>query len=44
MHLTDIERTMLTVELGVVMGRKARDVSASEAMKYVAGYTLAIDM
>jgi acylpyruvate hydrolase len=32
------------VELGVVIGRKARDVPAKDAMKYVAGYTLAIDM
>lgn len=32
------------VELGVVIGSKARDVKASDAMKHVAGYTLAIDM
>ncbi|KAK9896363.1 hypothetical protein P389DRAFT_78282 [Cystobasidium minutum MCA 4210] len=32
------------VELGVVIGKKGRDVSESDAMKYIAGYTLAIDM
>ena len=32
------------VELGVVIGSKARDVSAAEAMRHVAGYTLSIDM
>lgn len=34
----------LVVELGVVIGQRARDVSAEDALKYVAGYTLAIDM
>lgn len=33
-----------TVELGVIIGSKARDVKAEDAMKHVAGYTLAIDM
>lgn len=32
------------VELGVVIGKKGRDVSEGDAMKYIAGYTLAIDM
>jgi acylpyruvate hydrolase len=32
------------VELGVIIGKKARDVSEKDAMKYIAGYTLAIDM
>jgi len=32
------------VELGVIIGTKARDVKAADAMKHVAGYALAIDM
>ncbi|RZC94068.1 hypothetical protein C5167_016365 [Papaver somniferum] len=32
------------VELGVVIGRKARDVSEAAAMDYVGGYALALDM
>ncbi|KAI9025907.1 hypothetical protein CLU79DRAFT_743684 [Phycomyces nitens] len=32
------------VELAVVIGKKGRDFSASEAMSHVAGYALAIDM
>ncbi|XP_072996977.1 oxaloacetate tautomerase FAHD1, mitochondrial [Typha latifolia] len=32
------------VELAVVIGRKARDVSESTAMDYVGGYALALDM
>ncbi|KAM0948512.1 putative acylpyruvate hydrolase [Dioscorea sansibarensis] len=32
------------VELAVVIGRKARDVSESSAMDYVGGYALALDM
>lgn len=32
------------VELGVVIGRTACDVSEEEAMNYVAGYALALDM
>ncbi|KAJ3356462.1 Acylpyruvase fahd1, mitochondrial [Allomyces javanicus] len=32
------------VELGVVIGQTARRVSEADAMKHVAGYTLAIDM
>eukprot|EP01120_Amphizonella_sp_Union-15-10_P001617 TRINITY_DN11770_c0_g1_i1.p1 TRINITY_DN11770_c0_g1~~TRINITY_DN11770_c0_g1_i1.p1 ORF type:complete len:219 (-),score=47.57 TRINITY_DN11770_c0_g1_i1:98-754(-) len=32
------------VELGVVIGKKGRDISSSSAMDYVAGYTLALDM
>ena len=39
-QLSDIH----TVELGVVIGSRARDVQASDAMQHVAGYTLAIDM
>ena len=32
------------VELGVVIGEKAKHVTEREAMHYVAGYTLALDM
>ncbi|RKP13889.1 hypothetical protein BJ684DRAFT_19657 [Piptocephalis cylindrospora] len=32
------------VELGVVMGETAREVQAKDAMKYVAGYALGIDL
>jgi len=32
------------VELGVVIGKTARNVRAADAMKHVAGYNLAIDM
>lgn len=32
------------VELGVVMGARARDATAEEAMRAVAGYVLALDM
>eukprot|EP00898_Chlorokybus_atmophyticus_P004202 jgi/Chlat1/4783/Chrsp308S04746 len=32
------------VELAVVLGKKARDIPASTAMSYVAGYALALDM
>lgn len=32
------------VELGVVIGKKGRDVPESDAMNHIAGYTLAIDM
>lgn len=32
------------VELGVIIGKKARDVSEKDAMSHVAGYALAIDM
>lgn len=32
-----------TVELGVVIGKGGRDISRADAMKHVAGYTLAID-
>ncbi|GAA98327.1 uncharacterized protein L969DRAFT_93073 [Mixia osmundae IAM 14324] len=32
------------VELGVVIGKRARDVRAHSAMDYIAGYTLAIDL
>lgn len=31
------------VELGVVIGKAGRDISRADAMKHVAGYTLAID-
>jgi len=33
-----------TVELGVVIGKKGRDILPESAMDYVAGYTLAIDL
>jgi len=32
------------VELGVVIGKRGRDISESQADSYVAGYALAIDM
>ncbi|PWN28325.1 hypothetical protein BDZ90DRAFT_278700 [Jaminaea rosea] len=32
------------VELGAVIGRRAKDVRREEAMKYVAGYALGVDM
>ncbi|TEB39542.1 mitochondrial protein [Coprinellus micaceus] len=32
------------VELGVVIGKTGRDISAADAGKYVSGYTLAVDM
>jgi acylpyruvate hydrolase len=32
------------VELGVVIGKKASQISAQQAMEHVAGYTLALDM
>ncbi|KAG2019826.1 fumarylacetoacetate hydrolase [Coprinopsis cinerea AmutBmut pab1-1] len=32
------------VELGLVIGRRARDVSQSNADSYISGYTLAVDM
>ncbi|XP_013398238.1 acylpyruvase FAHD1, mitochondrial [Lingula anatina] len=32
------------VELGIVIGEKGADISESDAMKYVLGYTLALDM
>lgn len=39
-----IPASAYSVELGVVIGSRARDVVAQDAMKHVAGYTLAIDM
>ncbi|KAN0025885.1 hypothetical protein ACTFIU_001647 [Dictyostelium citrinum] len=32
------------VELGVVIGKKGRDIDLNSAMDYVSGYTLALDM
>ncbi|KAF9431976.1 hypothetical protein BGZ76_011455 [Entomortierella beljakovae] len=32
------------VELGVVIGKDGRDIPASKANEYIAGYTLALDM
>lgn len=32
------------LELGVIIGQPCRQVSASEALRYVAGYTVALDM
>ncbi|KAJ2659933.1 hypothetical protein IWW48_003228 [Coemansia sp. RSA 1200] len=32
------------VELGVVIGKKGRDIKAADAFDYVAGYALALDM
>ncbi|KAH7107639.1 hypothetical protein BKA62DRAFT_684012 [Auriculariales sp. MPI-PUGE-AT-0066] len=43
----ELPRGVLThheVELGVVIGRKGRDIVAADAESYIAGYALAIDM
>jgi 2-keto-4-pentenoate hydratase/2-oxohepta-3-ene-1,7-dioic acid hydratase in catechol pathway len=40
----DAKRCSATTELGVVIGRTARDVPAHEVMQYVAGYTIVNDM
>jgi len=32
------------VELAVIIGKKGRDIPASQAMSYVSGYTVALDM
>jgi acylpyruvate hydrolase len=32
------------VELGVIIGSKGRDISVNDAMKFVAGYVVALDM
>lgn len=32
------------IELGVIIGRKGSDIPVSEAMDYVGGYTIALDM
>lgn len=32
------------VELGVVIGKRGKGISASNAMEHIAGYTLALDM
>jgi acylpyruvate hydrolase len=35
---------MVKVELGVVIGSTAKDVTTRNAMQFVAGYVLALDM
>lgn len=41
---SDIEELDYEVELGVVIGRTAKDVEASEAREYIAGYTAINDV
>lgn len=43
-HPTELDEVDFEVELGVVMGRTAKDVSADEAREYVAGYTAINDV
>lgn len=38
------QRLLTEVELGVVFGKTTVNVSRNEAMNYVAGYTVALDM
>jgi 2-keto-4-pentenoate hydratase/2-oxohepta-3-ene-1,7-dioic acid hydratase in catechol pathway len=40
----DAKRCSGTTELGVVIGRLARDVPPNEVMRYVAGYTIVTDL
>jgi 2-keto-4-pentenoate hydratase/2-oxohepta-3-ene-1,7-dioic acid hydratase in catechol pathway len=39
-----VERPDWEVELGVVIGRAARDIAAADAMDYIAGYTVVNDI
>ncbi|WP_226013347.1 2,4-diketo-3-deoxy-L-rhamnonate hydrolase [Halomicrobium salinisoli] len=43
-HPAELEEVDYEVELGVVIGRTAKDVDASEARDYVAGYTAVNDV
>ncbi|WP_135305038.1 2,4-diketo-3-deoxy-L-rhamnonate hydrolase [Haloarcula amylovorans] len=43
-HPTDLDEVDYEVELGVVIGRTAKNVSADEAREYVAGYTAINDV
>jgi 2-keto-4-pentenoate hydratase/2-oxohepta-3-ene-1,7-dioic acid hydratase in catechol pathway len=43
-HPKDIEQVDYEVELGVVVGRTAKDVPAEDALDYVAGYTVINDV
>ena len=43
-RLVDSKRSDWEVELGIVIGDKARSVSESKAMQYVAGYTIVNDV
>ncbi|XVH33435.1 fumarylacetoacetate hydrolase family protein (plasmid) [Haloferacaceae archaeon DSL9] len=43
-HPADVEQVDYEVELGIVIGRRARDVDADEAEEYVAGYTVVNDV
>ena len=38
------ERTTAEAELGIVIGKKCKDVSVEEAKEVIAGYTPVIDM
>jgi 2-keto-4-pentenoate hydratase/2-oxohepta-3-ene-1,7-dioic acid hydratase in catechol pathway len=41
---TDVGRIDHEVELGVIIGKRARQVQAQSAYEYVAGYTIALDI
>ena len=43
-RLVDSKRSDWEVELGIVIGDKARSVSESKAMQYIAGYTIVNDV
>lgn len=43
-HPDDVEQVDYEVELGIVVGRTASEVSADEAEEYVAGYTVVNDV
>jgi 2-keto-4-pentenoate hydratase/2-oxohepta-3-ene-1,7-dioic acid hydratase in catechol pathway len=44
-HLNQPDRrTDHEVELAVIIGRSAKDVAAADALEYVAGYTIALDV
>ncbi|WP_227379392.1 fumarylacetoacetate hydrolase family protein [Haladaptatus halobius] len=43
-HPDDIEQVDYEVELGIVMGRTSKNVPATDAMNYIAGYTVVNDV
>lgn len=43
-HPADIDEVDYEVELGIVIGRTARDVDAEDARDYIAGYTIVNDV
>ena len=43
-HPADVDQVDYEVELGIVMGRTAKNVSAEDASEYVAGYTAVNDV